>query len=147
MPLPTRQEISPYDDLDGRVACRNFLGKTLEEAEALFHENSLYYESDLMWMGPLAFRYYLPAVAEFVRSEAATDDSDFIAAFATTLKFRFEYEPEEMRPVAQQLAVLCGYIVEYWSRFESGSEVYGDVRTRYQLLQQTFSNLATEGSA
>ncbi|HEY4258687.1 MAG TPA: hypothetical protein VGM98_00950 [Schlesneria sp.] len=147
MPLPTRQEISPYDDLDGRVACEHFLGKTLEEAEALLRENSLYYQENLMWMGPVAFRYYLPAVVEFIRSEAATDDSDFVAFFASTLEFRFKYEPGEMRPVAQQLAVLCGYVVEYWSRFESGSEAYGDVRTRYQLLQQIFSRMAMDGSA
>ena len=36
MTLPTRQEINPYDDLDGRVACEHFLGKSLNEAEALF---------------------------------------------------------------------------------------------------------------
>jgi hypothetical protein len=143
MPLPTRQEICPHDDLDGRVACEHFLGRSLEEAEALFRENSIYYQSDLMWMGAVAFRYYLPAVIQFVRSEAATDDSDFIAHFASTLEFHLE---QELRPVAGQLAELCGYVVEHWSRFESGSEFYDDVRTRYQTLQQTFSRLAAETS-
>ncbi len=97
-----------------------------------------------MWMGVVAFRYYLPAVVQFVRSEAATDDSDFIAHFASTLEFRLEYEAQELQPVAAQLADLCRYIVEHWSRFESGSEFYDDVRTRYQTLQQTFSRLAAE---
>jgi hypothetical protein len=27
MKLPTAKEIDPYDSLDGRVACKNFLGK------------------------------------------------------------------------------------------------------------------------
>ena len=143
-PLPTRQEICPHDDLDGRVACEHFLGKSLEEAEALFRESPIYYQSDLMWMGPVAFRYYLPAVVRFVRSEAATDDSDFIAHFASTLESRLEHEPQELQPVAEQLVTLCGYIVEHWSRFESGAEAYADVHTRYQTLQQVFSRLPAE---
>lgn len=39
--LPTCREINVYDSLDERSACEHFLGKTLEEAEALFRENSL----------------------------------------------------------------------------------------------------------
>jgi len=144
MPLPTRQEICPHDDLDGRVACEHFLGRNLVQAEALFRENSIYYQGDLMWMGVVAFRYYLPAVVLFVQSEAATDDSDFIAHFASTLEFRLEYEAQDLQPVAEQLALLCCYIIEHWSRFESGSEFYDDVRTRYQTLHQTFSRLAAE---
>jgi hypothetical protein len=144
MPLPTRQEICPHDDLDGRVACEHFLGRSLEEAEALFRESSIYYQSDLMWMGAVAFRYYLPAVVQFVRSEAATDDSDFVAHFASTLAFRLEHEPQELQPVAEQLSELCRYIVEHWSRFESGSEFYDDVRTRNQTLQRTFSRPTAE---
>ncbi len=35
MTVPTRGEINPYDDLDGRVACDHFHGKNLDEAEAL----------------------------------------------------------------------------------------------------------------
>jgi hypothetical protein len=57
MTLPTAKEIDPYGGLDGQVACKNFLGKSLDEAEALFRENSLYYQEGLMWMGPVAFRF------------------------------------------------------------------------------------------
>ncbi len=141
MPSPTRQEICPHDDLDGRTACQHFLGKSLEEAEALFSENSIYYQGDLMWMGPVAFRYYLTAVVQFVGSEAATDESDFIAHFAGTLEFRLEYESQELQPVAEQLVALCGYIVAHWSRFEVDSAGYGDVRAQYQTLQQAFARL------
>lgn len=59
--LPTAEELNPYDDLDGRVACRHFLGKSLAEAEALFRENEIYYQEDLMWMGAKAFCFYVQA--------------------------------------------------------------------------------------
>ena len=80
MTLPNRQEINPHDDLDGRVACEHFFGKSLEEAEAMFRASPIYYQSDLMWMGAAAFRFYLPAVVRFVRHETS-DISDFVRAF------------------------------------------------------------------
>jgi len=141
MTIPTRQEICPYDDLDGRVACEHFLGKNLDEAEALFRNNSLYYQDDLMWMGPVAFRFYLPAVSQFIRSTAAQDESDFIAHFASTLEHRLEHEPVELQPVAKLLVDLTSYVVENWSRFEVGAEAYRDVLARYRTLELAFSRL------
>jgi hypothetical protein len=42
MRLPTAREINPAaEDLDGKWAEKHFLGKSLEEAEALFREDSL----------------------------------------------------------------------------------------------------------
>jgi hypothetical protein len=145
MTLPTRQEINPHDDLDGRVACEHFFGKSLEEAEALFHENDIYYQSDLMWMGAPAFRFYLPAVARFIQHETG-DISDFVAHFAGTLEFRLEYEARELTPVAPQLVELCDYLLEHWSRFEKGTTAYGDVGIRYMSLRESFSRLAQEAA-
>ena len=54
-PIPTANDINVHGSLDEEVACDHFLGKTLDEAEALFRANSLYYQEDLMWMGPRAF--------------------------------------------------------------------------------------------
>ena len=51
MSLPTHQDINAFDSLDEQTACKHFLGKSLTEAEALFAENSLYYQEDLMFMG------------------------------------------------------------------------------------------------
>ncbi len=107
----------------------------------MFRESSLYFQSDMMWMGPVAFRYYFPAVLEFVRSEAAQNDSDFIAHLASTLEFRLKYESQELQPVAEQLAALSGYIIENWPMFEHGRDDYGDVCARYQMLQQAFTLL------
>src|SRR5262245_43062169 len=112
MTLPTRQDINVHDSLDERSACERFLGKSLEEAEALFRENSLYYQEDLMFMGATAFRFYVQAVISYIQSDAATGDSDIISCFANTLEHRIEYERDELRPVAAQLASICGYIVD-----------------------------------
>lgn len=46
MSLPTRQDINVNDSLDERTAYKHFLSKSLTEADALFAENSAYYQED-----------------------------------------------------------------------------------------------------
>jgi len=55
--LPTAEEINVFDSLDERCAVKNFLGKDLEQARSLYRENFLKRQEDLMWMGPIAFRF------------------------------------------------------------------------------------------
>jgi len=139
MTLPTAKEINPYDDLDGRVACKNFLGKSLDEAEALFRHNSTYYQEGLMWMGPIAFRFYVPALIHYIQSAAATGDSDIINCFAGLIEFRLEHEAAELFPIAEQLASACEYIIQHYSRFDLNPEIYGDLKPRLQSLHRAFS--------
>jgi hypothetical protein len=138
MTIPSRQDINVYDSLDERSACEHFLGKTLEQAEALFRENSLYYQEDLMFMGASAFRFYVQAAISYIRSDSATDDHAIVSCFAGILEHRLEYESAELVPIASQLASICGYIIEHYERFNLTPEIFGDVRARFQALQQTF---------
>ena len=121
MRLPTAREINPIpEDLDGECAERHFLGKSLEEAEALFREASITYQEDLMFMGVSAFRFYVHAAISYIQSESATGDPDIISAFAS--------------------------IIEHYDRFDLTPEIYGDVRSRFQVLQQAFlQQKGTEG--
>jgi hypothetical protein len=61
MALPSREDINGFDSLDERVACAHFRGKALDAAEALFRENSAYFEEDLPWMRSTAFRFHVEA--------------------------------------------------------------------------------------
>ena len=143
MKLPTAKEINPIpEDLDGQFALRHFLGKNLEEAEALFRENSLRYQEDLMWMGAIAFRFYVQAVINYIHSESATGDADIINCFAGILEFRLEHEEKELQLIASLLADTCAYIITCKERFDLEIDVYGDFRGRYQTLQQQFKNMS-----
>ena len=42
--LPTEADINIHDSLDERSAVEHFLGKDLNQAEALFHENFICYQ-------------------------------------------------------------------------------------------------------
>ena len=150
MQIPTAQDINPFDDLDGRAACKNFLGKSLEDAEAFFRENSLHYQEDLMWMGPTAFRYYVLAVIRYVRSEAAMNASDIFSCLVSILEFRLECESAELVPIAGELASLLGHMNDHYKKFEPMPdivpEIDGDVRARVEKLRQIFLTLERTSS-
>lgn len=142
MTLPTAQDIDPEDSLDGGIACQHFLGKSLGGAQALFRENPLYYVEDLIWMGPVGFRFYVLALISHLQSEAAVGDAELIDRWVGLLEFRLEQEAAELMPVAFQLAGACGYVAEHRERFGLEPEMYGDLPPRCQELQQIFWRLA-----
>jgi hypothetical protein len=142
MILPTREEINVHDSLDERSACKNFLGKTLPEAEAMFRETPLTHQEDLMFMGPVAFRFYVPAFISYIQSGSAAGDSDIINCFTVLLEYRLESEPAEMVPTAELLASACTFIIDHYDSFDVSPEIYGDLRPRLAGLRETFSRLA-----
>src|SRR5262245_60363255 len=144
MQPPTREEINVYDSLDEQSAVRHFLGKNLEEAEALFRENSLYYTEDLVWMGPVAFRYYIRAAIQYIRSDAAMGDSSVVSGVACALKSRLEHEADELAPVSVPLAAICAYVVEYANKFKL-SEYYEELPAQFVALRDRFRMMSTEG--
>jgi hypothetical protein len=141
MTLPAREEINVYDTLDERVACDHFLGKSLEQAEALFRENSLHYQEDLMWMGPIAFRFYVQSFVSYIQSDSAAADSD-VSGFASILEHRLEFEPAELIAIAPYLAAACRNILNQFDRYSCQPESYGDLRLRLESLDQRLSELA-----
>ena len=139
MTIPGRQDINVYDSLDERSACEHFLGKTVDQAEGLFRENSLYYQAYLMWMGPVAFRYYAPAAISYIQSEAATGDADIVSCFVGLLEFRLEHEPQGLVAIAGELASVCGYITDHYEQFDVTPEVHGDLRPGIGHCNRHFS--------
>jgi hypothetical protein len=140
MQLPSRDEINVYDDdLDGRVACDHFFGKTLEQAEGMFHENSLCYQEDLMWMGPAAFCFYLPAFLNYLRSDSA-DDAD-LSCLAMILEYRLENDASALIPIAPQVVSICRHILDHFGRYAVDTQLYGDLQSRLESLDLEFRKL------
>ena len=141
--LPSRADIDVYGSCDERSACESFLGKSLDEAQAMFCENSLDSLEDLMWMGPVAFRFYVRAAIAYVHSEHATGDSDFIRYLAWIFSFRQE-SPAELVPCARLLADFCGTVAEQFERFDADPKIDFGLREKYVLLAELFTRVADE---
>ncbi len=140
--IPTQQEINVFNSPDEQIACDNFLGKSLDEAQRLFVENSIYYQEGLMWMGPAAFRFYVKAAIRYIKSPEAKEDSGMISCLASILEFRLEYESkDELAPVAAELASACRFILAHWSFFDVIPEVYVGLKDRYLALEKSLSSI------
>jgi hypothetical protein len=101
--IPTLEEINVYDTLDERVAVEHFLGKDRKAAEALFRENFIYYQEDLMWMGPRAFCFYLPAALTYVVSDESNVGSIELGMLVNVIEFQLQDCEEAIAPVFSEL--------------------------------------------
>ncbi len=102
---------------------RNFLGKSVDEAEAMFHERMDFYGEDLTFMGIVAFRYYIPAACRYIRSQLPDAHPPMIGDFATVVGNRLDDESDELKLVAPELLQICHEILARFSRFDESDEL------------------------
>jgi hypothetical protein len=142
--IPRREDIDVYHSLDEASACKRFLGKSLDEAEALFRDEFFNSQEDLMWMGPVAFRYYIHAAIRYIQSDDAAGDSCSISFLASTLSFWLKHYLSELQPVAESLVVFCSSVVQNFDRVDADPEFCGDLRSDYSALVAAFQRLAND---
>src|SRR2546428_13412025 len=123
MRLPTEDEINVHNSLDERTACEHFLNKTLLEAEALFRENSSYYQEDLMWMGQKAFNFYLQSVINYLNSVDSAGDDHLINCLYEILLFRSN--DKEFMCGIDGVNMLIDYIISNYNKFNIDDNIYG----------------------
>jgi len=133
--IPTPEQINPFGDLDGNHAEKNFLGKSIEEAEALFKESSLYYQEDLFWMGPKAFCFYLPAVYRYLQSKDSEEDCDILNCLAGTLDSRLKDDGSQIADAFPAMLDLCSYVLENYEKFGVDRTIYGDLKIKYEGIK------------
>lgn len=142
MNIPSREEIIGCGSIEQEAVCKNFLGKNIDEAEDLFRCASIVYQEDLMWMGIVAFRYYVNAAINYIRSSVSKGDSGVVNCFAGVLEFRIESDShQDLAPIADDLASICEYIIKNFEKFDVEIYIYGNVHERFALLYDFFVRL------
>ena len=121
-------------DPDERYALRMFLGKTAEQAEAMFRRDFLGCQEDLTHMGAVAFRFYLRPAIAYLLSGDASGDADAASSFCGLLKLRLAHDPESLLPVAPIVLDAIDKILDRFDRFECTPDIYGDVPARYRAV-------------
>jgi hypothetical protein len=115
--LPTKEEINPIPEcLDGQWAVELFLDKTVEEAETMFQQGIGW--EQLNYLGPVAFRFYLPAAINYLHRELPNTDPPTISWFAYVIDSWLDYQVNELKPVASALCRLFEEYLDRYSRFE-----------------------------
>ena len=102
------------------------MARTWIRRKTLFHDNFLFYQEDLKWMGPKAFRFYLPAALDYLLGPEADDDSDAAISFCGLIEYRSDCDPAEIEAVGPVLREGIPKIIENFERYGCDRETYGN---------------------
>lgn len=73
--LPIESDFIVYGDLDEINECQNFLGKTKLEAKEILISDFLRYQEDFMFMGPVAFNFYIDCLIDALKKDFSVDNA------------------------------------------------------------------------
>ncbi|CAM2823321.1 hypothetical protein [Rariglobus hedericola] len=88
--------------LDTTSAHKHFFGKSLEEAEMMFGENSMLYQEDVMWMPFIPCCYYLQAYSRYLLSDDSALDPDGASCYIALI----DWLGEDARRIPANLSSL-----------------------------------------
>jgi hypothetical protein len=139
---PDQKQLPQEDDfldptshnLDERHALGTFLGKTAEQALALFRENFIYYQEDLTYLRGPAFRFYVLPAIKYLLSDGANGDSDAASTFCSMLEWKLDHDLEALAPIAPILLDATEKLLANFARFDCSPEIYGDLPIRYKAI-------------
>jgi hypothetical protein len=121
--------------LDTTSAHKNFFGKSLEEAEKMFGENSLLYQEDIMWMPFIPCCYYLQAYSHYLLSDASARDSHGASCYITLI----DWLGDDVRRVPADLSSLIRRTLLRISMsqcfYEADFEIYGSFQERVRKIK------------
>lgn len=89
--------------LDCESAYKQFAGKTREEAMAMFADNALLYQEDVMFMPKRCFGFYIIAYADYLTSELSLFEDAGASCFVGIVEIRHEHIRQEQPEVREAI--------------------------------------------
>jgi hypothetical protein len=145
MQAPTVVDWGSLDErnLDAVSAREHFCGKSELEAEALFRENALHYQEDLLSMPPVPFDFYAPVFARYVLSPEARGDSDAGSSFLALVEELLERQPHlAKRETLEHLLEAATRVAQTQSFYAADPRIYGSFIERHRVIHGLASHAA-----
>lgn len=131
--LPTKEDFVVYGDLDEETACNNLMGQTPKQVRNLLRADFMRYQEDFMFMGPVAFCFYLESMIEHVR---VSYDEEEAKVFHQLCEYRLDDKLAlRMQPCASLVATSLEWVSTKLSD-EGEVEVVRRTAARYRALSQ-----------
>ena len=136
MEIPSKDDWEEaWTGLDEACAFRNFSGKSLTEARALFVQSAITYQEDLVWMPEKPFKYYVRAYIHYVSSQQSRGDSDAANCFLGLIETRLRDHPEWMDETWDRIDSVLRRIADQQEEFYDASpHMYGDFSKKVDRL-------------
>jgi hypothetical protein len=126
--VPTELDWGEYGlDLDQNHAHSVFAGRSNEEMQSCFRQNTIGLTDDLRWMPEVPFRYYIIGFRDFVLAKDFDflDGSDAANCFLGLVLEKLERNPRLIVPVMSKLLPAVEYVAQNQSLFQAEESNYG----------------------
>lgn len=137
MKIPTTADWGEidHDDLDADWAYKTFLGKSFDEALAMFQENALYYQEDLQSMPAAVYNFYAPALVKYITSPQAAGDADGASSFLHMLSWMFKTRRNIISKDTESLLLFAAkQISQNQAYYDADVSIYGDFKDVYAVI-------------
>lgn len=96
---------------------KDFLGKSQEEARALYEARPYDITEYFMWMTPEGLRFYLPPFLDYLQSEAGKRSWEAASGILCSLSIQIEQHPQLPQDVLSLAKQICAYVKQNCKRF------------------------------
>ena len=143
--VPSVKDWGATGDLDEQYARKIFLGKTLAEVKPDFERCVLERASELQYIAPIPFRYYIFAFRNFVISpELIHDDRpgswapDAASSFLNLIEERLEKAPAHIRPIMPDLMPAIEYVATHQELYKASETIYGSFSKKLEKIKTIY---------
>jgi len=139
MNIPNESEwgVIEKNNLDAEWAFKQFIGKSLDDAEKMFREHALYYQEALISMPAVAFNYYAPVFAKYILSNYAKSDSNGASSFLFMLLELLQANRFLATPETLKILLDTAKIVSIKQNFyDADIDIYGEFPELYNDIMQ-----------
>jgi hypothetical protein len=136
--IPVEEDWGNYQlDLDQKWAHDHYAGRCNEEMQLSYRNNPVEAASDIRFMPPIPFRYYLLGYQEYVLSRTPEPDPDAASCFLRLVLDKLKAEPNVVLPIIGDLWEGIDYVASHQAEYEADEEIYGsfvDIRADIRRL-------------
>ena len=112
-------------DLDIPYAYEHFAGKSIDTAIALFREDALTYQEDLMFMPVVCFRFYVYAYIAYLLSDDSKGDSDGASCFFGLVDGRYKEICDSETTLVDTIANTLHHLETKQDWYDADVDIYG----------------------
>ena len=112
--------------IDEEYAFHHFYGKSLAEAEAMFVDNAMYYQEDLLWMPDICMQFYIIAYCDYLLSDVSADDSDAASCFFMIAELNHEAIAAGGKELIDKVSEVLQRLAAQQAWYGASKEIYGD---------------------
>jgi hypothetical protein len=145
--IPSEKDWGEYwKDFDQKSAFESFFGKSNEQMQSHFYKNGNELMSELRFMPPKPFKYYILGFRDFIlRGEfPAYEASDFASYFLDMVEYLLRSDAQLISSSMIELMPALEYVANNQDKYEAPPDIYGDFLEKLSNIRALCEKLSIQ---